>query len=206
MYLLNRSEMPEAVTFDGAKYNRDYTADPPPDPTMTVTPHDFQIDGEVEAEAGSTLADDDDAKQAKAQMMLQTSMQNPHLNQRTATIEWLIANGKGKDIGKWLNPPPPPPPPPPPSEPMRESFAITAKLELMPQEVQSAVLAKAGFTPAPPAPPPGPAGPGGPPPGPPPPQGPGGTVPAPPPEPGDALPVGPAVLAAEGRHAPVGHP
>lgn len=185
MYLLNRSEMPEAVEFDGAKYIRSYGAGQtvPEHDYITATPEDFQYDdGEITVEAGSTLADDDDSKVQKAQTLYGAAMSNPMLfNGATARDEFLIAMGKGKELAKWAAPPPPPPHPEDPK------LTIQIKYELLPPEAQMNVLQKYGLLPPPP--PPGPDGgaPGGSPPAPIPPGGP------PPPGPGGPGPGGPPI-------------
>lgn len=160
MYALNRSEMPEAVSFDAAQYTRAYAGMQLPDggptvpqqDTMTVSPLDFQIDGEVEAEVGSTLADDDEAEVVKAQNLFAMSVANPGLiNQRKATDNLLIKFGYGKDLASWQ---PPSPPPPPGPEPPRVSATISIKFETLNPVVQAAVLNEMGLEPtgAPPVP------------------------------------------------------
>lgn len=119
MRLLNRSELSEPVVVNKAQYNRPFAGQIPPevaDPTETTsaTPEDFQYDGEIEVEVGSTLADDDDTKLTRAQQLFQLASSVPNqLNQRQATIELLRAMGKGKELQKWLAPPPPAPDPVP---------------------------------------------------------------------------------------------
>lgn len=209
MYLLNRSELSEPSEFDAAPYYRSFQSDKPAPATdpMTVTPADFQADdGDVEAEAGSTLADDDDAKLQRAQQLFGVAISNPNLfNVQKARDEFLIANGKGRELDKWAAPPPPPPPP----EKPRVTITVSFKAESLPIEVQQKLLMDQGLIPPPPPPPPppgppgpmGPAGPGGPPgppPGPIPPGAPSAPV-LPPPHPEENLPLGGAVSAAEGK-------
>lgn len=203
MYLLNRSEMPESVGFDAAKYIRTYDPRQPiPDKDyITVTPHDFQHDDvDVIVESGSTIADDDEAKVTKAQTLFQAAMGAPTLfNAETARDEFLIAMGKGKELQKWV-PPPPPPQSGPHPEPPRISIAM--KFELLPQEVQMYVLQQSGLMPPQPAgPPPGPAGPPPDAAAPPPPRA--GTPPNLPVAPPDnGLPMGGAEAAAMGKLPP----
>ena len=166
---------------------------------MTATPEDFQYDGEVEVEAGSTLADDDEAKMAKAQNLFQLAVTHPDLvNPQAARDELLRAFGKSREMEKWV----PPPPPPPMEEKPRLNMTVSWKGGELPPETQVALLKDAGVdlppvSPDPSAPPPG--MPPGPPPGPmagPPPNG----VPAPPmaPPPDDHLLGASAVDAARG--------
>ena len=76
IYLLNRSELAEDAKFDAAPYYRSYTSNegvPQSDP-ITVSPLDFQEDVEVDAEVGSTLADDDESKISKAMTLWQMAL------------------------------------------------------------------------------------------------------------------------------------
>lgn len=166
MYLLNRSEMPETVTFDAARYSRTYSMGVPPDlalpvaigqpqapeqpaqpgvppkDMMSVSPLDFQIDGEVEAEVGSTLADDDDAEVAKAGAAFDKAVQFPNLfNVQYAAQNLLVRLGYAKDLAQWQ---PPPPQPPAPEQP-KVSFSVAMKFELLPLDVQVMLLEKAAI-------------------------------------------------------------
>lgn len=141
MYLLNRSEMPEAIEFDASRLNRQFSSTPgsATEPQMmTVTPLDFQIDGEVEAEAGSTLADDDEAKVQQAQNLFAAAVGNPTMfNTEKARETYLISMGKGRELPEWAAPPPAPPPT---AEPVKESISVSMKFELLPPVVQRAIL------------------------------------------------------------------
>lgn len=231
MYLLNRSEMTEPVTFDPSKYSRLQAGQQqpmpggppvpgqPPQPEsepMTVTPQDFQEDGDVEAEIGSTLADDDDAKLSQAQNLYAAAVGNPAVwNVQTARDNLLIAYGQRNRLQEWAAPPPPPPPPPE----IKESISIAMKFETLPPTVQRAILERSGIIqPGTPiegidapqelqaleagggapaeggAPPPGGGPPGPLPPGAPPPPLP------PPPQSTNGLEAGPASVAAAGGH------
>jgi hypothetical protein len=151
MYLLNRSELREPVTFDAGPYNREYGVqategqEPGAQQQETVTPLDFQEDGdEVFPEVGSTLADDDEAKVERATMLFERSLQSPHLiNPDKARDEFLIAMGKGRELGEWV---PPPAPQEPPVETPRVSLAL--KFEDLPTAAQVHILLKAGLLPA----------------------------------------------------------
>ena len=118
MFQLNRSERadPQSLSYS-------LTGDRS---MVTVVPMDYQQDGEIEPEIGSTLADDDESKVQKAQTIWSTVMSNPAVfNVQKAAEEVLRSLGMGKRIPEWMAPPPPPPPPPPP----RVSISMSAKLE-----------------------------------------------------------------------------
>lgn len=159
MYLLNRSELVEPVKFDGAPYNREFKTDQEvlKEQWMSTEPADFQVDGQVIVESGSTLADDDESKVGKATALVQVAFSRPDLfNQQTARDEYLVAMGKGRELAKWAAPPAPPPPPPE----VKTSLSVAAKWETLAPVVQNEVLKAAHIdieNPAPPA--------GGPPPG-----------------------------------------
>lgn len=210
MRLLSRSEMTEEVEVQADSYRRQFGgqyAPPAPNLKIKATPEDFQNDGDIEVEVGSTLADDDDTKLSRAQMLFSTAMQSPGLiNVQTARDELLIALGKGKEIDKWQTPPPQPPPP----EVPKINYTVSIPLDKQPQDVQIALLEKAGVGPPQPEPQMGPPGPGMPPPGMPPggppmPHPPMGMHPphppmqGPPPGPSNGLPMS-ELDAALGRH------
>jgi len=198
MYRLNRSEMPEAVTFDAARYVRSYSSDrpiPDSDP-ITVTPLDFQVDGEVEVEVGSTLADDDEAKVQRAMVLWNMALSRPDkFNLDKARDRALHALGEARHLKEWAAPPPPPPPPPE----VKPSVSIAFKADELPDEMKAAVLQRAGFPLQAPAPPAiGPVPSPGPTPGPPP--GGGAPPPAIPDLGAEEPPMGAAaLLAAVGR-------
>ncbi|HXI85283.1 MAG TPA: hypothetical protein VNL17_14475 [Verrucomicrobiae bacterium] len=226
MFLLNRSELSSAIEFQAGQYRRLYTEgeDMIREEWVKAEPEMFQIDGEITAEVGSTLADDDEAKVTKATNLFHAATQFPNLlNPKKATQDFIIAMGKGKELQQWA----PDPQPPPPEKEVNTSLTIAAKWEsLTPQEKQ-AIMNRAHvqiqLVPPtdpqlqPPQPPPdvgpppgagapGPDGGGGPPPGPP--SGPSGGGPAP--ESAPAGPSGPepliaasALAAARGR-SPLG--
>lgn len=144
MYLLNRSELNEPVVFDAGPYNRNYSSkeEQSAEQMETVTPLDFQQDDdEIMPEAGSTLADDDEAKVQRAMHMFDRAIQSPNLfNLEKARDEFLIAMGKGRELGEWV---PPPAPKEPPMEPPRISMSIP--FETLPTQAQLHVLFKAGL-------------------------------------------------------------
>jgi hypothetical protein len=186
MYLLNRSELSEPIEFNGAMYNRKYSheQDMLREQWMKIGPEQFQIDGEVIPEVGSTLADDDEARVGKATMLYGAAMQAPTLfNVAKARDEFLIAHGKGRELAQWAAEPPPPPPPPE----MKSSTSVSWKGEELRADVQAQLLSKllgvevpmegqSPEQPPGPMPPPGPPGVGPMPPGPPAPGPPPGAV------------------------------
>jgi hypothetical protein len=139
MYLLNRSELSDDQEFEAAKYNRNFSSqEPQPSQEyITVTVDDFQEDDyEVEAEAGSTLADDDEANVTKAQNLFGIAVANPMLfNLTKARDTLLIAFGKGRELEQWAAPPPPPAPP---TEPPKVSLSL--KFEALPILAQEKIL------------------------------------------------------------------
>lgn len=149
MYLLNRSELSEPVSFDSTPYSRDYAQqakEPEREPMIMVSPLDFQHDGEVSPEVGSTLADDDQSKVDKAQYLYEVSNSRPDVyNVRKAAEELLIAHGKGKELGDWMMPEPPPPPDGPPPQPPRLNITFSLKdLMMIPngEQVVAGILDK----------------------------------------------------------------
>lgn len=214
MYLLNRSELSEPIEFQHSKYRRLYTqdADTIAGEWATVEPEMFQEDGEITAEIGSTLADDDEAKVTKATNLFQSAMHYPqNFNQQKATQDFLIAMGKGKELAQWA----PPAPQPQPEPPMNKTLTISAKWESMTPEEKQAIMNSAHVQiqiappndpalqpPAAPGAPPAGGAPAGPPGG-----APGGSLPAPSAPGGPAGPepqIAASALAAASGHSPLG--
>lgn len=170
MFLMARSEMTEPIEFEASQYNRTFSAeqDPHRQEWMTVSPAVWETNGEIVPEIGSTLSDDDDQKVQQSWTIWQSALARPDkFNLDKARDELLISLGKGRELQQWAAPPPPPPPPPPP----RSSLGVSAKLELLPPEIQQKLIEEAfpGTQPPPPpqegGPPGGaPGGPAGPPP------------------------------------------
>jgi hypothetical protein len=160
MFLLNRSELADAVEFDASRYSRNYSSgmDLLKANWTKAEPIHFQEDGEITAEVGSTLADDDEARVSKAMSLWQAALTRPDLiNCQKARDEMLIAMGKGKELAQWAAPPPPPPPPPE----IRASVTFAAKWEMLSQQERDEVMQKAGVqVQVEGAPPPGGPGPG----------------------------------------------
>ncbi len=150
MFLMNRSELPDAVEFDGSPYDRNYTAerDMLREQWMKAEPAHFQLDGEITAELGSTMADDDEAKVAKATNLFQAAMSRPDLfNLQKARDEFLIAMGKGRELKQWAAPPPPPPQPPE----VKTSMTVSVKWEFLSEAERQQFLQRAGVEIAPPS-------------------------------------------------------
>jgi hypothetical protein len=142
MYLLNRSELTDALVFQAGRYRREYTQaeDVIREEWATVQPEMFQIDGEITAEIGSTLADDDESKVTKATNLFQAAMHFPqHFNGDKASQDFLIAMGKGKELQQWK----PQPQGPPPDPPANVSMTISAKWSEMTAEEKQAVVNRA---------------------------------------------------------------
>lgn len=126
MYLINRSELTEAVEFEPSRYNRNYAPgeDPLKQEWAQAEPVHFQMDGEIVVVAGSTIADDDDARSQRALQVWGAASARPDLfNQQKARDEYLKGMGFGSELNEWAAPPPPPPPPPEP-EPLKGSCSI----------------------------------------------------------------------------------
>jgi hypothetical protein len=182
MFMLNRSELSDAIEFNMSEYERNYSHEKNlmREEWAQVEPIHFQTDGEVVAEVGSTLADDDEARVAKAINLYQAAIGRPDLfNQQKARDEYLIAMGKGRELQQWAAPPQPPPPPE-----MNVSMSVSVKWEMLSEQERDELMKKAGVITMPA---PGEMGPGGMPPagmglppgmpGPPPPMGPGAGAP-----------------------------
>lgn len=114
MRLLNRSELAEPVEFDSSPYRRPYAMqeDAWKREWIKVEPVHFQTDLEIVAEAGSTLADDDESRVAVATNLFQAATSFPQLiNPEKAAEDFLVAHGKGSELEQWKPAPPEPPPP-----------------------------------------------------------------------------------------------
>lgn len=141
MFLLNASEMSDAVNFDPKKYDARwaYQAE---EKWLKAHPYMFQGDGTLTVEAGSTLADDDEANVSRAHTMWDLANQRPDkLNVDTAAEQIVIAMGERARLDKWIVPPAPPPPP----EPPKRSISVGIKFEMLPKEVQAQILLENGL-------------------------------------------------------------
>jgi len=142
-YLLNRSEMADAVNIDAAKYDRNYTpeSDRRREEWISSEPMHFQVDGKLTVELGSTMADDDEANVVKATNLFQMLSGNPLVNQESLTRDLLVAFGKGPKLAEYMQAPQPGPPP------IKASLSVSFDAETMPEAEKRAVLASAGITP-----------------------------------------------------------
>lgn len=187
MFMLNRSELGDGIHFEAALYNRSRAAtqDIIRQAWVTVEPELFNRDGMLTVEVGSTLADDDEAKVNKAQMLYSMFNAHPLVNQEALRDEVLTSLGKGKDLERFAAPPPPPPVEKT-EDNTRFNISLSMKYEDLPPEVQllllqTVVASKLGAPPdgsaaPPPAQPPGLLSGGSPPSPPPAPLGPDGAI------------------------------
>jgi hypothetical protein len=144
MFMLNRSEMSDnGYEIDIAKYERDYLGNPIKQQWVRVEPELFQLDGEITAEAGSTLADDDEGKQQQALTLWNLAMGRPDVfNIQTAAHNVLTAMGKRNDVEQWLAPPPQPQQPE-----FKGSASVSIKWPELSEMERVAVAKAAGFAP-----------------------------------------------------------
>jgi hypothetical protein len=144
MYEMTRSEMTEPAEFEGNQYNREYSTDRDPlrEEWVKVGPELFQSDGEIVVESGSTLADDDEAKQQQVMTLNQIFRGAPNVNQDTLRDKTLIALGQGRNLKEWVAPPMPPPPVPAET---RSNLAVSAKWEELDDVIRQAVLKNANI-------------------------------------------------------------
>ena len=142
MYLLNRSEMGDAVQVDAARYERNYKPNhsQQKEEWITIEPRHFQVDGRLIVKLGSTLADDDEENIRKATTAFQMFAGNPHVNQVALVRDSLIALGKGDQIGDYVVDQPAPPPPP-----TRASMSVSVPFEQLSPAAQLAVLESGGI-------------------------------------------------------------
>lgn len=174
MYLLNRSEMTKPVEFDRTPFRRDYRSenyDPKRVEWESVKPEDFQEDGEIVVEAGSMLADNDEANMQRAMVTIQALGSWPNVNKDTLRDMVLTAQGFGARLADFI---PPPMPQPPAEPPMRgnlsmsfngmELLSAAPELGLSPEQMMQLIARAAGIMPdqqqgagpnGPPLPPPG---------------------------------------------------
>ncbi|MCP4899745.1 MAG: hypothetical protein GY906_22495 [bacterium] len=114
MWLLNRSELADGFSFEMNQYNRTYAYEEErwKEIWAQVEPIHFQVEGEINVEAGSTLADDSQDRQQQAQVLMDIAMNRPDvLRIERARDEMLIAMGRRHQIPEWVPQPPPPPEP-----------------------------------------------------------------------------------------------
>lgn len=154
MFMLNRSELGDAVHFEAALYNRSRAGanDVIRSAWVTVEPELFNRDGMLTVEVGSTLADDDEAKVQKAQMMFSMFNGHPLVNQEVLRDEVLTALGKGKELERFAATPQPPQQEEKQTDRARVNISLSMRFEDLPPEMQaiaiSAVAASQGGAPS----------------------------------------------------------
>jgi hypothetical protein len=130
---------------------------PPPDWAMTeryggkvsaikLDPMDIQEDFEVEPEAGSYLAVDDEMRQQAAQNLTQVAMGNPDIIDRRKVIRFQMSTirGIGNPDDYFLPEMQGPPPPPPP----KINVNIQVPMDKMPSDVVNQLLPEIGLQPS----------------------------------------------------------
>lgn len=120
------------------------------DKTSLITIDTYEIQDpsiEVEPEAGSTLAVDDDLKRNSVMQFYQLAASDPVLFNQRYAAEQLCATIRGIDKSKALNPPAPPPPPAPPKIGINLSLDLS-KTAQVPADILNQVLPIAGLQPS----------------------------------------------------------
>jgi hypothetical protein len=111
---------------------------------IQLDPMEIQEDFQVEPEAGSMLAVDDDIHRQAGMQAYQMAMSDPQ-NWDTNYVASTVAKSiRGIDAEKAVPPPKPPPPPPPP----KVSVSIAVKFETLPPDVQQQFLQEIGMQPS----------------------------------------------------------
>lgn len=144
IYLMNRSEMADAVSFNGKQYSREFNPNRSAEKEewITAEPTDFQEDGRIIVKPGSTLADDDEANVARATNNYTLLGQDPDVNRKVLVRDLLVASGKGDRLEEYMVQDPPPPPPP-----AKASLSLAAKMELLTPGERLAAFDAAGIPP-----------------------------------------------------------
>src|SRR5581483_10611406 len=109
---------------------------------LRLSPYDIQEDFDVDPEAGSYLAVDDELRQGAAMRMAQVATEAPDVVDRRKIVRFALSTIRG--IGNpddYILPPPQGPQPPP----TKLNFTISSKFEDLPLEVQQAILGAAGL-------------------------------------------------------------
>ena len=111
---------------------------------VRLDPMDIQMDFEVEPEAGSYLAVDDEFRQNAATNLTQVAMANPDVVDRQKVIRFQLSTIRG--IGNpddYLLPPKPPEPPPP-----KVNVNIQVPIDKVPADVVNQLLPMIGLQPS----------------------------------------------------------
>ena len=136
MFLMNASELADTVRFDPTEYDQRW-AEKSDQLWMEAQPYHFQGEGSLYVEAGSTLADDDEANNSRAMNLWMMANQRPDvINVRTAAERVIESFGERNRMDKWIMPEPPPPQP----EPPKKTISVSVKLEDLPPQVQQQLL------------------------------------------------------------------
>lgn len=115
---------------------------------ITIDPYEIQDPSiEVEPEAGSTLAVDDELKKNSVMQFYQLAATDPVLFNQRYAAEQLCATIRGIDKSKALNPPAPPPPPPPPKVGINLSLDLS-KVAQVPNDILEQILPMVGLQPS----------------------------------------------------------
>jgi hypothetical protein len=115
---------------------------------ITIDPYEIQDPSiEVEPEAGSTLAVDDELKKNSVMQFYQLAATDPVLFNQRYAAEQLCATIRGIDKSKALNPPAPPPPPPPPKIGINLSLDLS-KIAQVPSDILDQILPQVGLQPS----------------------------------------------------------
>jgi hypothetical protein len=140
---------------DGTRKRVEQLEGPMPDWALTdrlgkvvairLDPMQIQADFEVEPEAGSYLAVDDEMRQQAAQNLTQVAMANPDIIDRQKVIRFQMSTirGIGNPDDYFLQQPPPPPPPQP-----KVGANITIPLDKMPADIVNQLLPLIGLQPS----------------------------------------------------------
>jgi hypothetical protein len=102
---------------------------------ITLDPMEIQEDYQVEPEAGSVLAVDDEFRRMNAQTLYQLAASNPVVFNITEAAKLYVETIKGADPAKLINPPAPMPPPPP-----KSNINVAIKFEMLPADVQRLII------------------------------------------------------------------
>jgi hypothetical protein len=112
---------------------------------VQLDPMEIQENFEVEPEAGSYLAVDDELRQQAAEKLTQTAMANPDIVDRQKVIRFQMSTIKGiGDPDAYLLPPSPPQPPPP-----KVNVNIQVPIDKVPGDVVNQLLPLIGLQPSP---------------------------------------------------------
>jgi hypothetical protein len=153
--MMQRWTIEERYWGQGLRKRIEQIEGPPPDWALTehngekvvavrLDPMDIQQDFQVEPEAGSYLAVDDELRQQAAQNLTQVAMANPDIIDRQKVIRFQMSTIRG--IGNpddYFLPPTPPQPPPP-----KVNVNLQVPMDKMPGDVVNQLLPMIGLQPS----------------------------------------------------------